>query len=71
MHQRIMGSTFDQRSLLHYKDQIGILNRGKAMGNHNNCFAFDQSLEGFLDLLFILWISIGSRLIHDHNGSIF
>ena len=58
-----MGSAFHQFTLLHYQNEISVLNGGEPVCDHNDRLALDQPFKGFLDLLLVLRVSVGGGLI--------
>ena len=51
-----MRAGFDNGAVVHDHDEVGFLDRGKAMGNADGGAALEEFLEGGLDMLLGLGI---------------
>ena len=62
-----MTALLHQLSLFHDENTVGVLNRGKPMGDHQNRLILRQFLEGLLDQRFIFRVSKSGGLIQHDN----
>lgn len=65
-----MGAPLRCVALFQYQNLVGILNGGKAVGDHQDGFPFGQALKCHLNFVFVLGISEGGRLVQQNDGGI-
>ena len=63
----LMGSFFDDFSILHYQDQRSVPNGGKTVGNHKGSASFHQRVKGLLNLQFGAGVNGGSGFIQNQH----
>jgi len=65
-----MSALFDNTSLFHNPDFIGVLYRRKPVGNNHGRSLLHQYAQRFLNRAFRLWIKCRCGLVQQQNGSI-
>ena len=64
-HQRVVRPLLDDVSVLHDKDEVGVLDGTETMGDDEACPSFGQLVHRFLDLLLGSRVDVAGRLVED------
>lgn len=69
-HKRIMIALFGNTAVLDHKDLVGVSDRTKSVGDHNQCFAFAKFTDRLLDIALVVCVNACCCLVKNDYGSV-